>query len=398
MVDMKRFASVVALVLLAPLTTVTAGMEPGTFKLGGKGYFSYNHSFSDGGAGQDNAFEITRLYFGAKFQISSKFMAQYLTDIAHENDGEFETFAKYALLDWKMDALSQWNGHLVLGLQSTYNWKIPEAAWGYRSIRWSPMESFGKYFGNALGAYDSLQSVWAEDLMERGTPADSAQASEVENRRENLHRATSNKMASSADLGVALKLEPTDAHYVMLMIRNGGGYKKAETDMYKNYQVRVGFYLLDEKALHISAMAEVEPFRGVEIDGVAKTRRNLQWDIMASYDHHGKFLVAANINSKTFPGVLDDVTATCYSGFGNVCLVENKLKVLARLDVYRTGLNDALTPPGESAMKSNAKLIIAGLDWMPDKNIHIIPNVQILSLEGDGGDVKDIYLHAEFRF
>jgi hypothetical protein len=197
---------------------------------------------------------------------------------------------------------------------------------------------------------------------------------------------------------VALKLKPTDAHYVMLMIRNGGGYKKAESDMYKNYQVRVGFYLLDKKALHLSAMAELEPFEGFDKDGSAKTRQNLQWDVMASYEQKRKFLVAANVNSKKFPGVIDDIIATCLSGFGNVYLVENKLKALGRLDVYRTGFNDAQIQAGLPTISSNAKLFIVGLDFMPDKNVHIIPNVQILSLEGDGDDIKNFFIHAEFRF
>lgn len=398
MVNVKRFCLMVALASLAPELTVSAAMEPGTFKLGGKGYFFYENSFSDGGAGQSNAFDFSRLYFGAKFQISEKFVAQYMTDMAHDDGGVFETFAKYALLDWKIDALSKWDGHLVMGLQSTYNWKIPEAAWGYRSIRWSPMESLGKYFGNARGDYDNMLGSWAGNLYDQETPADSVTALEVESQRANFQAASANKMASSADLGVALKIKPTDAHYVMLMVRNGGGYKKAETDMYKNYQVRVGFYLLDEKALHLSAMVELEPFEGVDKDGAAKTRRNLQWDVMASYEKKGKFLVAANVNSKKFPGVIDDVTATCLSGFGNVYLVEKKLKVLGRIDVYQTGFNDAQQPAGTAKMKSNAKLIIAGLDFMLDKNVHIIPNVQILTLEGDGDDVKNFFIHAEFKF
>ncbi|MDH4035137.1 MAG: hypothetical protein OEV80_15205, partial [candidate division Zixibacteria bacterium] len=317
MVNVKRFALVLGLACLVPVITVSAGMEPGEFKLGGKGYFFYNHSMSDGGAGQDNEFDVSRLYFGAKFQISEKFMAQYMTDIAHEGGGEFESFAKYALLDWKMDALSQWNGHLVLGLQSTYNWKIPEAAWGYRSIRYSPMESFGKYFSSARGDYEDMLEAWADSLYDEDTSADDAKADEVMSQMNNFHDVSTSKMASSADLGVALKLKPTDRHYVYLMIRNGGGYKKAETDMYKNYQARVGFYLLENKELHFSAMAELEPIEGHDKDGAVKRRQNLQWDLMAAYEQKGKFLIAGNVNAKKFPGVIDDITATCLSGFGN---------------------------------------------------------------------------------
>ncbi|MEE9554941.1 MAG: hypothetical protein V3W18_11645, partial [candidate division Zixibacteria bacterium] len=121
--------------------SIIAG-EPGTLTPEGKGYFYYLHDFSSG-AGQDNEFDISRMYFGAKYQISEEFVARYLTDISHR-DGGFEVFTKYAYLDWN---LSKWNAHLAMGLQGTNNWSAPEKAWGYRAIRKAPMESFGGYWG-----------------------------------------------------------------------------------------------------------------------------------------------------------------------------------------------------------------------------------------------------------
>ena len=84
-------------------------------------------------------------------------------------------------------------------------------------------------------------------------------------------------MASSADIGVGLTLKPTDDHYISLMIRNGTGYKSAENNGFKDYQARVGFYFM-EKALHLSAFAELEPWSGIDSDGDTTSYISVQWD------------------------------------------------------------------------------------------------------------------------
>lgn len=383
------------MICLAAASVSGAAMETGTFKPEGKGYFYYSHSLEKGAAGQENLFEIFRMYFGGKYQVSEEFIIRYLTDMGHKDKtGQFETFAKYAYLDWK---LNKYGGHLFLGLQGTHNWKVAEKAWGYRSIRWSPMESFGKYWSGVRDEYDERIDDWVAELEGNNNSADSAKAVQVANQGASFRTGSDSKMASSADLGVGLTLKPTETHYVSLMIRNGTGYKKAENDMYKNFQARVGFYFL-EKALHLSAFAELEPWGGIDASGEPKSYTNFQWDLLASYERKGKYLVGININSKIFPGIIDDITGTSLSWFGNVYLKQDKLKALARYDIYKTGFNDVQLQPG-ATWKSDASLLILGLDYIAHKNVHIIPNVQILSFEdGDLDSEGDFFVHAEFSF
>jgi hypothetical protein len=369
-----------------------AGKEPGTLTPEGKGYIYYYHDFSDPeafeGAGQENEFDISRLYFGAKYQISEEFMARYLTDISHASGGgKFEVFTKYAYVDW---ALAEWNAHLLMGLQGTNNWSMPEKAWGYRSIRKSPMESFGGYWGDMRSYYEASLDAWAL--------ADPSKATELMAQKDNFHTGANTKTGSSADLGIGLKWKHAEHGYVNVMVRNGPGYKKAENDIYKNFQARAGTYLL-EKAVHLSAYVELEPWKGVDDSGDPESYSNLQWDVMGSYQQKDLFLVGANVNSKTIPGNFEDITATCMSGFGNVHLIPNELKALARYDVYTTGFNDAKRPSGADAPETDATLLIVGLDYMPAKNVHFIPNVQILSFEHD--DIKSenhFFIHLEFKF
>jgi len=372
-----------------------AAMEPGTFKPEGKGYFYYNHSLEKGEAGKDNRFEMSRMYFGGKYQVSEEFMIRYLTDVSHK-DGtkQFETFAKYAYLDWN---LGKYGAHLILGLQGTNNWKTFDKAWGYRSISRSSMDSFGKYWSGLRGEYRFQMYDLIAYWRSMGNAEDSAKAQEAIYQGINLDMGSYASMASSADMGIGLTLQPTENHYVSIMIRNGTGYKEAENDINKNFQARVGFYFM-EKALHLSAFAELEPWRGIDTAGEVKRYTNLQWDLLASYEQKGKYLVAVDVNSKTFPGIIDDITGTSISVFGNVHLQKDKLKALARYDIYQTGFNDVQLQPG-ATWKSDASLLILGLDYIAHKHVHIIPNVQILSFEdGDLDPERDFFIHAEFSF
>lgn len=389
---MRQLTKLNVLILIVMIVLISqsafAGMEPGTFKLEGKGYFYYSHEMGAIG----NEFDLARMYIGTKYQISEKFMARWISDIAHEDKKEFELFAKYAYLDWDIG----WQGgHLLMGLQGTNNWSAPEKAWGYRSIRYSPMESFGKFWSN--GDYVDRLDDWADTLLANNTTADSAKAALIQYQSSNFTTSSATETGSSADLGVGLKLKPSDMSYVNVMIRNGGGYKKKETDMYKNFQVRGGCYLM-EKALHISAYVEMEPWKGIDDAGEPKSYTNFQWDVMAHYQQKGLFSIGVDVNSKTFKGNFEDITALCISGFGNVDIIKGELKLLARYDIYNTGFNDAELATGEATPETNGSLLIAGLDWMPSKKVHIIPNIQITDYESSGKDADGIFfIHLEFK-
>jgi len=391
---MKQLLALVIIGLLTlAVITVDAG-EPGTYKPEGKGYFFYLHDASEGD-GQSNSFDFSRMYFGAKYYLSDEFTIHYLTDIGHQtsysydsdedklsnkSNGKLEAFSKYAYLDWKI----QDNLHLLMGLQGTYNWKQPENAWGYRAIQYSPMEAFGQYWGGWAKDYKSYLEDWAETDLEK------------ENDASNFAAASRSKMGSSADLGVAVKFKPTKDAYIDFMIRNGLGYKSAEDDRFKNFQLRTGIFLLDE-ALHISGYLELEPWKGVDSGGKAKGYINTQWDLMASYTVKDVLTVGVDANSKVFTGI-EDITATCISLFGNGPVIPKKLNALARLDIYSTGFNDAQFQPGDAKWKSNAKRIIIGLDYKAHKNVSIIPNLQIVTYEDPDEDpTNSVYVHVYFK-
>ncbi|MFH1761739.1 MAG: hypothetical protein ABIA63_11630 [bacterium] len=350
--------------------------------------------FSD----RESKFDFSRIYAGVKYQLSDDFMAEYLTDAGRQDKtGQLELFTKYAYLDWKLGFLG---AHLSMGLQGTYNWKQPEKMWGCRGIQYAPMESFHKYFGKVDDDYIDLLESEAETLLDTSdgnvpSGSDIRRAAELATQAANFESAKYSGMGASADIGVALNLKPTKEFYLDVMVRNGGGYKNAENDFFKNIQMRTGYYLLD-KALHISGYFELEPYKGYDNEIEKTVFNNIQWDAAVSYEKKDLFTAGLNVNSKIFSGSYENITAMCVSGFGHV-FIKKKVKALARYDHYITGING--TKAVSDAPKTNAGLIIAGLDYIPLKGVNIIPNVQIWTYEDEGKD-KDVnfYVHLLYSY
>jgi hypothetical protein len=399
MISRSMVLPVTALVLVVAL--LGFGEEGDKIKPEGKVFFHYLLDLTsiEGQELSDNKheFNLTRVYVGAKYNISDNFMARVLTDASYNN--RLDVFIKYGYLQWKLGAIKS---KLLIGLQGTNNWKQPEKAWGYRGIRYSPMESFGSYWGGLKSSYTGILEAAAEALLDTTggnvpTQTDIDKAAEYSRDASNFSASAATKMGSSADLGIGLKMKPNDISYANLMVRNGIGYKSPENDFYKNVQLRGGCYLL-EKALHISAYGEIEPWEGADENDSAKTFMNIQWDFMVSYEMKDLFLLGVDANSKIFKGLNEDVTAMCISVFGNVHIIKKMLKAIARFDMYNTGLND-VTILKDLDAKTNTNMVIAGLDYTPHKNVHIVPNVQLWMPEDSDADKKtELYTHVIFKF
>jgi len=383
----RKITSLLTIAMMTIIVVPAFALAENDFKVEGKGYFYYKHDASKDDS-QSNSFDLSRMYIGAKYKLSDEFTVRYLTDIGHQDKtGKFEVFAKYAYVDWKIRD----NLNLILGLQGTNNWKQPEDAWGYRSIQYAPMEIFGKYWGDWAKKYSGYLEDWGED------PAISTVDSlKLTHKLENFSTVSRYKMGASADMGISVKCKPTDFTYVNLMVLNGSGYKHKEDDMYKNFQLRSGIYLL-EKVVHISGYFEVEPWRSIDENGAEKSYMNTQWDVLASYTQKDKFTLGVNANSKLFAGI-EEINAMCFSVFGNAYLLPEKLKALARYDMYNTGFNNADVKPGDSKWKSNGGLFIVGLDYKAHKKVSIIPNFQMLTYEDPDKDpVNSVYVHLYFK-
>ncbi len=351
------------------------------FKFEGQGFFAYRHDASEVD-GQTNDFEMLRMNFGIKYFASDDLTLRYLTDISRESaTGKIDATAKFAYVDWKV----QKHLNLLLGLQGTNNWVPTETAWGYRTIMFSPMEAFGDYWGTWNKKYTTYLEAWSQE--------DPSKASLFTNQTQ----ASRSRMGAAADMGAALQYKPVKSAYVNFMIRNGTGFKKAEDDMYKNFQLLVGKYFMNN-ALHVSAFTEVEPWRGVDENGDSKGFNNVGWDVTASYTQKDKYVVGLDLNSKTFAST-ESITGTCFSMFAHGFIRPGKLKALGRYDIYTTGFNDAPVKPGDDSFKSNGNRLMLGIDYLAHKNVSIIPNFQMISYEDSNlKPIKGGYVHMQFKW
>ena len=351
------------------------------FKFEGLGFFAYRHDASEVD-GQTNDFEMLRMNFGIKYFASDDLTLRYLTDISRESaTGKIDQTDTYAYVDWKV----QKHINVLLGLQGTNNWVPTEAAWGYRTIMFSPMEAFGDYWGTWNKKYTTYLEAWSQE-----DPSKVALFT-------NQTQASRSRMGAAADLGAAINYKPVKSAYVNFMIRNGTGFKKAEDDMYKNFQLLVGKYFMDN-AVHVSAFTEVEPWRGVDENGESKAFNNVGWDVTASYTQKDKFVVGLDLNSKTFAST-ESITGTCLSVFAHGFIRPGKVKALGRYDMYTTGFNDAPVMPGDESFKSNGNRLMVGIDYLAHKNVSVIPNFQMISYEDSSLEpVKGGYVHMQFKW
>ena len=142
-------------------------------------------SEEDRGEDPLTAFDLKRVYLGAKGKFSDDLSYKVTYDVTLIDEKYYQAFAKVAQLSWK-DLVPR--STLTFGLTGTHTFKLTESAWGHRGI-----EKAGP-------------DRW--------------------------------KLRSSADQGLSVVSKPSDALQIQAGVFNGEGYKKREADGFKQFQVR----------------------------------------------------------------------------------------------------------------------------------------------------------------
>ncbi len=155
-------------------------------------YTNFHSNFSDDG--NTSAFEVTRAYFGYKYNLSKNFSAKINLDIDNPKAGNLEKIAylKYAMVTYKTDKFL-----IDFGLIGLYQFKIQEKLWGHRYI------------------YKSFQDEY--------------------------------KFGSSADLGISITYKPHKIISLDVTVINGEGYKKIQAN--ETYKACFGLTLKPVKGL-----------------------------------------------------------------------------------------------------------------------------------------------------
>jgi len=181
------------------------------------------------------------------------------------------------------------------------------------------------------------------------------------------------KVTSSADFGLALdgKFTKSGVLNYNVLVANGTG-TRSETD--KNKRIFVNTPVKIQNAYFVVPYVDYEGGNGGRSKNTLALFAGLQ-----KPDFHGGVEIYQRTSNKALANN-QDKTENGFSIFGAVKVAE-KVKLLGRYDIYDP--NTDLDDDGNT-------FIIAGLDFAPEKNVNIIPNVKIESYQAAGKDANTI--------
>ncbi|MDZ7261679.1 MAG: hypothetical protein ONB05_06205 [candidate division KSB1 bacterium] len=352
------------LILTILLLWSASGLAQTTSKIDGLVYADYyynlkNHSDSE----QDrNAFAFRRIYFTFENNLTPAIKIRFRLESEHDKYGtekKITPFVKHAYLEWS-NLIPRHN--LYLGIAETNAFKNSEEYWGYRSIEKTIM-----------------------DL---------------------------NKISSSADMGVALKgdLFGNVMHH-WLTLFNGTGYGSSEIDRFK--KIGYAFWLTPVRGLIIEGYADFENQDPDEAQTAAilnsakdytGSKGYYTWKGFLGYDHPRVTIGAEAFWRTNKKSGLKDVTIVDnaiasftkadvrrfgYSVFASLITPIPRLKAFARYDYYDPNTEDEIYTKFDKGkltggMDDEFTLFIGGLDYIPQSNLHFMPNVMIQSYTKSG--------------
>ncbi|RMF56086.1 MAG: hypothetical protein D6748_14280 [Calditrichaeota bacterium] len=317
-------------VLVIAFTMILVADEPAPGKISGYMFGDYywvaqNHN-SD--IENMNGFWLRRVYFTYDKGLSDAFSMRLRLEMAHPGDFTSKStavpFIKDAYLKYKKG-----NHQIILGISPTPTWEVVEKVWGYRSVEKTPL-----------------------DLQ---------------------------KFGSSRDFGVALKGKLGSEGKVSyhLMLANGNS-NKSETNKGKKVLLALGFHPTSNVVVEVygdfddhPGEADVYTLQGFAAYKTKKARIGVQF---ASQTHE----VAGG----------DNVSRELGSVFVVVRSSE-KVALFARVDrlfdANPKGASISYIPFDETA---KATFLVGGLDFTPIKNVHLMPNAEIVLYEENDAGVK----------
>lgn len=317
----KRFVFGLFLIFLVVL--VLSGLSFSQLKLNGLMFGDYyyvikNHNDKIEG---ENGFWFRRIYFTAENKLNDEFSVRYRVEL--NSSGNFQTkdkitpYTKHAYIKW-----SRKNQNILFGLSPTPTYEVTENLWGYRSVEKPPLDLQGyrptSNFGiNFQGAVDPKKIL-------------------------NYSLMFANRGGTSSEAGKGKSI------MLSLAMKNKGFVIEGYADAYDEPKGK-GTYVLQGFVGY-----ESKQFRG----GAQYSRQTRRLGPNAGNKNYG--LMSFFATGEFAP---------------NVWGIARFDKIL---DPNPAGASIAYLPLDPTA-KMN--ILILGLDLCPIKDVHIIPNVEIVKYD-----------------
>lgn len=317
------------LIFFSLMTYATAGFAQGEisgYMFGDVYYVARNHRSDIEG---ENGFWFRRIYFTYDHAISGEFSTRFRVEM--NSPGDFETKAK--LEPFVKDAYLKWtksNHAIILGMSPTPMWGYLEKFWGFRAVEKTPA-----------------------DLL---------------------------KFSSSRDLGVAVKGElgqSKKTHY-HFMLSNGSG-TRSETNQGKKVALALGQQIAQRVTVEVYADFEERP---------GATNRVTAQGVL-TYEGE-KFRIGVQLVHQIRQREGGDDLKLRVGSIFAVAHLSEKFDGFVRFDRAFNPLSDG---PGISylpvAGSAKFNFLLFGIDYQPHKQVHFMPNVEMVFYNSTNGSSPD---------
>jgi len=291
-------------------------------------------SIADGGKPitQDlNGTQIRRVYFQLDNDFSEKYTSRLRLEVdgrSATNDSKISSFVKNAYVQAK-SVLPR--SDFFFGMVNTPTWENSEEFWGYRSIE--------KTIGDFRG------------------------------------------LGSSSDLGFEMKGFADGDHRIgyAALIGDGQG-QRPENDRLKKFYLslpaRFGELRIEPYADYQSVRVNLQPAVPTNTDSLAANNDQATWKLFTGYEFHRYALGAEGVvrlNHRAAGVANQEQRGLSLFGRGTM---SQTLGAFARVDFW--------SPNIRTSNRVDSRLYIAGVDWQPFKDVHVMPNVEAMQYLGKG--------------
>ena len=291
------------------------------------------------GAKAMQAFQFRRIYFTYDNDISEQFTTRFRLEADQGalasstgdviSSGKVAVFVKDAYLKWK-NIFS--GSDAIFGVQPTPAFDISETAWGYRSLEKTIMD---------------LRSI-----------------------------------VDSRDMGLSLKGKITGDGMLnyWLMLGNGAGTAKPESDKYKRYYAHIQIKPITN--LQATLYIDYKDMPNVAAGNHSVTTSALFIGYTEPFMYNigvEAFITSQSNQFKPTGGSLGSQNGMGISLFGSYNFIP-ELAAVVRYDYYDPNTNSAANAQGDIR-----NYVVAGLSWKVDKNVSIMPNLLYETYEAPAG-------------
>ncbi|MGE5401018.1 MAG: hypothetical protein ACM3S2_11490 [Ignavibacteriales bacterium] len=311
------------------------------------GDYFYNIEQRDSTKNDLNGFQFRRVYFTADFVISEKFDSRFRLEADQgpaslTSGGRIGVMVKDAYLRWK----NLFNGSdLIFGLSPTPAFDVTEAAWGYRAIEKTTMDFFG--------------------------------------------------LVATRDLGIDLKGNLNGQGSIRYWLKIGNNsINGPELNKYKRFYGLLHFIPLNNFQFTLYGDYASAPKKLDASDKTFKTNAAFTGSVMLNYFEKDRYSVGLESFFKSQQNNFSPRPAStleAQNGYGisvfGWAAVNDLLRIVARFDTFE---------PNKDKDNDQSSLLIGALDFRVDKNVSIMPNIEMVKYQGISP--KDLVGRVTFYF